>query len=73
MTTTSEELIEFLNEMVESGLELDEALRDFDYLLEDTELDQALRDYKESRMAIKKTLKRIARDNSLEEALDFLD
>lgn len=67
------DILDFLNEMEESSLGLDEGLQDYGYLLEDTELDQAYRDYMESRVAIKKTLKRIAKENNMEFVLDLLD
>ena len=61
-------LTQFLEEMTDGSLELDQALIDYGHLLLDTELDQAYRDYMESRTAVKKVLLRVARTNDLTEA-----
>jgi hypothetical protein len=65
--------IDFLNELQEGGLTLDEALQDYGHLLDSSEIEQAYLDYMDARSAIKKTLKRIARENDMQEALDYLD
>lgn len=61
----TENMLEFLQEMEDGGLDLDLALQDYGHLLEDTDVDQAYRDYMDARAAIKKTLKRVARENDL--------
>ena len=66
-------VIEFLNEFGEDELSLDEAIMEYGHLLDCPEIEQAYLDYKESRSAIKKVLKRIARENDMQEALDCLD
>lgn len=66
-------ILEFLSQMEDSSSKLDEAVADYGYLLEDTELGQAYRDYMESRVAIKKVLKRVARDNNLSYVQDLID
>ncbi len=73
MIKDSENFNDFLNEMEEGALDLDSALRDYGYLLEDSDIDQAYRDYMDSRAAIKKTLKRYAKENNLEYVYDLLD
>jgi hypothetical protein len=66
-------ILEFLSQMEDSSSKLDEAVSDYGYLLEDTEVGQAYRDYMESRVAIKKVLKRVARDNNLNYVIDLID
>lgn len=73
MSEDNTQIIDFLTEMEEGELSLEDALTDYSHLLEDTELDQALLDFLDSRAAIKKTLKRVAKEANMEHALDLLD
>lgn len=66
-------IIDFLNELQYGGLTLDEALQDYGHLLDSNEIEQAYLDYMDARSAIKKVLKRIAKENDMQEALDYLD
>ncbi len=70
---TDEGIKDFLSEMEAGSLELDEALRTYGHLLTDTALDQDYRDYMDSRAAMKRTLKKAARDNEQEHIMSLLD
>jgi hypothetical protein len=65
-------ILEFLQEFQDAMVELDTAIIDFGYMLEDTEVAQAVDDYRESRSAIKKVLRRVARENDLTIVEDML-
>jgi len=73
MIDRNQAVVDFLTEMEEGSLNLDEALQDYGHLLEDSDVDQACKDYMDARAAIKKTLKRIAKDNNMDYAADLLD
>ncbi len=70
---TDEACIEFLNEMVEAETDLDTALMDSGHILEDSPLlDTAYSDWRDARLAIRKTLRRVARENDMTTAEEML-
>lgn len=73
MTEVNEDILEFLNEMEQGGLTLDQALVDYGFLLENSEVEQAYQDWRDARLGIRKFLKRIARQEDLQEVEDLLD
>lgn len=71
--SNEENLLDFLSQMENDETGLDEAIRDYGYLLEDTDVEQAYRDLMDARTAIKRTLKRVMKDNSLNHMEHLLD